>query len=344
MPSTNYSIPLNGTRVSIGPFPFTVRAITLENRCDAGNLFAIDDSGQQYTATPLTAETLKAGDSIRFTCYIDSPQSSGALQIVVSDEEPQSPISTAQLSTLQPASADVTVQGWIDLSSQGTFTFASWDATVATGVVNTPQDLTGSLNPGMRVKMTQSGATIFGIITAINAVTMTIFFGTDYALQNVAITLPAYSTSKAPFGFPTNPQKWQVRFVDSTTRSQAAPVQSTWYNVGGISLTVPIGAWRLSWQAAIDVAEANAAVNDLIAGLGTVAGAAPDPELMVNSFESAGAEIIAPAYRDKNILLAVKTTYFLNLMTPQNFGGGGSIAVQGGTRSTTVLCAECGYL
>jgi hypothetical protein len=107
--STTYSIRLDGTRQAIGPFPFTVRGITLQNRCVAGNLFAVDDRGSQQEATPLTAVNSKAEDTTYITCYIDSPQTSGSLTIIVSDTEPSTPIETSQLSTLGGQAGSVIV-------------------------------------------------------------------------------------------------------------------------------------------------------------------------------------------------------------------------------------------
>jgi hypothetical protein len=115
--STTYSIRLDGTRQAIGPFPFTVRGITLQNRCVAGNLFAVDDRGSQQEATPLTAVNSKAEDTTYITCFIDSPQTSGSLTVIVSDTEPSTPIETSQLSTLGGEGAGSVIVPTVALAS-----------------------------------------------------------------------------------------------------------------------------------------------------------------------------------------------------------------------------------
>ena len=44
------------------------------------------------------------------------------------------------------------------------------------------------------------------------------------------VTLPNYSITKAPFGFPLSPAKWTVEVTDTSERVQASPTQDTWYN------------------------------------------------------------------------------------------------------------------
>lgn len=110
MASTTYSVPLNGTKVAIGPFPFRVRGLTLGNQCAGGNLFAIDDRGRQYEAPAQTATSWQADDSTYLTCYIDAAQTSGALTVVVSDEPPASPIESAQLQELAGTTASIGFQ------------------------------------------------------------------------------------------------------------------------------------------------------------------------------------------------------------------------------------------
>lgn len=102
---STWTIPITGVKQAIGPFPFTVRKVTIQNRCSAGNVFAIDDKGQTYEATPLTAVESKAADTVYLTVYIDTPQTVGAASIIVSDEEPVLDISTSQLSTQAQASS-----------------------------------------------------------------------------------------------------------------------------------------------------------------------------------------------------------------------------------------------
>ena len=73
------------------------------------------------------------------------------------------------------------------------WTFSSWDSTTKIGVITVPTDATTKYSAGMRVKFTQTtGGTKFGIIHDVTATTLSVFFGTDYTLNNEAITSNDY--------------------------------------------------------------------------------------------------------------------------------------------------------
>lgn len=92
-----------------------------------------------------------------------------------------------------------------------------------------------------------------GIITNVGSWTgtetqITVYHGTDYGLGGTALSSPFYSAAKAPVGFPLDPDKWTVTTTDSLARIQTVPAANTWYNLGGISLAVPIGLWRVRFS------------------------------------------------------------------------------------------------
>jgi hypothetical protein len=62
------------------------------------------------------------------------------------------------------------------------------------------------------------------------------------------ISAVAYSTSSVPYGFVRDEGRWVVETKDVTSESQSSPVSGTWYNIGGLQLSVPIGAWKLSYS------------------------------------------------------------------------------------------------
>ena len=94
--------------------------------------------------------------------------------------------------------------GW--MPAEESWTYSSWDSAVYTGVITVPSGAASKYSVGMRIKISQStGGTKFGIITAVADTALTVFFGTDYTLNNETITSPYYSTQKAPLGFPLNP-------------------------------------------------------------------------------------------------------------------------------------------
>jgi len=109
------------------------------------------------------------------------------------------------------AIADSSIQtGWTP--ARETWTFSSVDN--PTGVITVPSDARTKYSVGMRIKLTNGGNTIYGIITAVAETALTFLHeinpGTNQALHllaNSAITNPYYSTQKVPFGFPLSPNK-----------------------------------------------------------------------------------------------------------------------------------------
>lgn len=147
--------------------------------------------------------------------------------------------------------------GWICATE--TWTFVSVDD--PTGVIKVQADVTTKYSLGMRIKFTNGGNVIYGILTKIGT------FGGDaagytyltflheidptdnlalYLMANSAITLNCYSSEKVPFGFPTQKEKWTILNILNET-SQATPTNGTWYNIGTTKITVPIGNWNVSY-------------------------------------------------------------------------------------------------
>ena len=129
-----------------------------------------------------------------------------------------------------------------------------------TGVYKVNADVTSKYSEGMRIKMTNGGNVIKGIITKMGT------YGGDEAgytyisflheinpstsqalhlMASGAITNPYYSMVKAPQGFPLDPSKWSVSGdVDMATTTIGARAYHT-----AKTISVPIGVWNLSAKA-----------------------------------------------------------------------------------------------
>lgn len=92
-------------------------------------------------------------------------------------------------------------------------------------------------------------STEYAIVTKVTASTITVFTGTDYNIPNMTLSTPYYSTQKVPFGFPAEKAKWRVRSLHRTTDSTTSNSSYGAYVSGGWALLVPVGAWRIGWQA-----------------------------------------------------------------------------------------------
>jgi len=174
------------------------------------------------------------------------------------------------------AIADSIIQtGWTP--ARETWEYSSTDD--PTGVITVPSDVRNKYSPGMRIKFTNGGNVIYGIITDVSESegTTTIKFLHEinpadsealYLMADSAITNPYYSTQKAPQGFPLDPSKWSVQNTYSTEEQETSPAQSTYYTVGSMSLEVPIGVWKLSAKAVTSAVRTDKTVA-LIMGLST---------------------------------------------------------------------------
>jgi hypothetical protein len=209
-------------------------------------------------------------------------------------------------------------------------------------------DLTGAMSVGMKVKFTQNSATVYGIITAISFstnTTMTLYCGTDYDVLDTGtypISAFNYSPHKAPFGFPLNPTKWTQQIEAIADSEQASPAAGTVYNTGGYSLSVPIGAWKLSLKCSL-FAQSGAASNGyVLTGLSTANNSFSDADFQLARYSGAANEYrVSPVYVEKFLVLAAKTTYYHNVSTPS--AGLSAIGFRA-DMAKTIIQAVCAFL
>ena len=232
------------------------------------------------------------------------------------------------------------LDGWT--SSGETWSYASADAPTFTFTI--PGDQTGKYSAGMRIKLTQTTAKYF-IITAVAYgapnTTVTVYGGTDYTLTDDSITNPYYSAQKAPHGFPVDPTKWSVVLSDTGDREQSSPSAGVWYNLGSLSLSVPIGVWNVETKVVIRAELASAGAIAVNTTLSTANNSESDTDFTTyNYYNSITVNTSFVSVR-KVLTLASKTVYYLNARTPS-----GSITLIrfNGTSAATVIRAVCAYL
>ena len=203
--------------------------------------------------------------------------------------------------------------GWIPANE--TWMYASADDPTYTFTISA-FDATAKYSVGMKVKLTQStGGTKFAIITKVvfddPGSTITCYFGTDYNLENEAVTAPYYSMLKAPFGFPLDPTKWTQILSDTTQRSQASAVANTWYNLGSLSISIPIGVWEVSYK----VTSQSIQYGSLRTSLSTANNSESDMQFTVRPYIALASGMGTFAYMSKNLALTSKTAYYLIITT-----------------------------
>jgi hypothetical protein len=186
-------------------------------------------------------------------------------------------------------------------------------------------------------------------VTVISGTTITLYGGTDYTLTAAAITNPYFSIMKAPIGFPLDPLKWQLQATDQTERSQASPVQGTWYNLNAAhKLDIPIGAWDLMYWVGASASKAAGTVIGAETTLSTANNSESDADFSDDALITTGSASIALKtgyHRRKNVLLASKTSYYLNVRT--NVASAADIRANqtnNGQTAKLIIRAVCAYL
>jgi hypothetical protein len=248
-----------------------------------------------------------------------------------------------------------TADGWIDANE--TWTYDSVDD--PTGVFTVSADVTDKYSDGMRIKMTNGGNTIYGIITDVSESggTTTIKFlheinPADSEALNLmadsAITSPYYSTQKAPQGFPLDPSKWTVEKKSTNLATETTTLSATFYNVDGTNgqLSVPIGSWDLSWRAHGRIKVNTPSYQHYKATLTSTDGSVSNDNLTA-SFRAAPVAV-ASGYigfsmgANDNVVLTSKTLYYLECARV----GAQSVVSVGfdGTSVPSIIRATCAYL
>jgi len=237
----------------------------------------------------------------------------------------------------------INANGWNPANE--TWAYASADDPTYTFTISA-FDATTKYSVGMKVKLTQStGGTKYAIITKVvfddPGSTITAYFGTDYNLENEAITAPYYSMLKAPFGFPLSPVKWTVEFTDTASRVQATPSSGTWYNIGTSTLSIPIGVWNTSYQVAVEFNDAAADTWSIYATLSTANNTESNVAWTTLALNYATYRLILSLSRAGLITATSKTSYYLNAKT--GYADLDNMYFRGDQSATTIR-AVCAYL
>ena len=206
----------------------------------------------------------------------------------------------------------------------------------------------------MRIKFTNGGNTIYGIITklAYSSPNTTLTFlneinpSTSQALHlmaNSAITANYYSMLKAPFGFPINENKWSIIVSDANDRQKSSLSVNTWYysDLGSINLSVPIGHWRIYYNLYAAPIGSGGDTNQFVA-LSTSTTSVSDNNLISRIGTVGVTDVSTILTREKTITLTSKTIYYLVASTSN--ASTTQLRLLGSFVSPTIIKAICLYL
>jgi hypothetical protein len=232
--------------------------------------------------------------------------------------------------------------GWIPCESL--WEYASADAPTFTFTVY--GDWTDTIYPGTKLKLTQTTTKYF-IVTASSYsspnTTITVYGGTDYTLTSDPITAEYFSYEKAPVGFPLSPDKWSVIVADTTDRTQASPTSGTWYNLGSLSIAIPLGLWIVSYEVNLRVSRSSAGIVNQFVTLSNANNTELSSTWSGQIYTSSSTDFRGVVTQIPMVLsLAAKATYYLNSKTTTASMTG--INFYGATSRATIIKAVCAYL
>ena len=337
--TTQTTITLNGMGVyTLTSDPITAHIDTVE-AYPKGFPFAVSTETVPGLCPALTGDEtkfLRSDGSWEVPGDVSGPSSSVDGNIAAFDGTDGKKIKDA----LYPVS--MFADGWIPAGE--TWTYASADDPTYTFTIS--GDKTGKYGVGMRIKLTQTSAKYF-IITKVEYsspnTTVTVYGGTDYDLADATISSPYYSREKAPLGFPLDPTKWTVEYIDSVDRTKTSAADTTWYNLNSASLSVPIGVWKLEYYVIARGTVANAQQLGVKSALSTSSSETSDTTLAAMTVTSgADVDVGSNHTRSKTISLASKTTYYL--LTCADIGYGTCTLENSGGNGSTIIRAVCAYL
>ncbi len=206
--------------------------------------------------------------------------------------------------------------GWVQLTSVIPTRQSADDPTFVLNFAGV--DLTSLVSPGMRIKWTQNGTVRYGLVTVValsgSDTRVTLYGGTDYNVDDTAtytISEVFFSHHKAPFGFPLDPNKWTEKY-QAGGRISKTNLNLNWQQLGSAQLSVPIGAWSLSYNFMLQIKDGASSFYNGELSLSTSTSAESDIyNYTVVHLENQGGYTRVPVYREAFKNLTSKTIYYV---------------------------------
>lgn len=124
----------------------------------------------------------------------------------------------------------------------------------------------------------------------------------------------SYSSQGFPFGLPAS-TKWDVFLPFKSQMSQALATTNVWYNAfggGSMQITIPIGAWRVDYNATIYNGY-NAGACDVYSTFSTTNSTETDNQMTVRLATNSTGGAMGLAAKEREYTLSAATKYYLNI-------------------------------
>lgn len=211
-------------------------------------------------------------------------------------------------------------------------------------VVHHEGDFRDSYQEGWKVKLIQGTAKYFWIMKVdyVGGYTLLYLYGgADYDLAGDQITEFYYSPAAAPLGFPLDEAKWSIVTTDDSDEAEPSPAAGIWYNPG-IMLELPIGPWRVYYEAQLKAVCAAAGAVDQFVTLSTTTNSETDKHWTAKIAAEDVKSLAGSVHVENSIVQASKQNYRFLMKT--SCSGLDSINIEGGSVRPTKVIAVCGFL
>lgn len=188
-------------------------------------------------------------------------------------------------------------------------------------------------------------ATEYGIVMANSFstnTTLTVQVPEGYSLPTSGgIGTVSYSTQKTPYGFISDESKWTLTTISRGSNiNNGASTGDTYYNVGSMSLSVPVGVFKLTANINVQATMGAATSHGAAAAIGSSAGNSKDVAQATGAY-SASADVRASCYMNAFVRPTTATSYYINIASVDQ--NATNLYLVGATQDC-ILTAECTYV
>lgn len=134
------------------------------------------------------------------------------------------------------------------------------------------------------------------------------------------VSTVGYSSQRAPYGFPADRNRWIVESLTRVSTTQGAPVSTTWYNIAGTRLFIPIGAWFVNNKGGLYSDRGGAGPLGASISLSTSTTTETNRDFGLSGYQGNDTGFIMPYDISGPLQLASATTYYKISRTTQTSG------------------------
>jgi len=124
------------------------------------------------------------------------------------------------------------------------------------------------------------------------------------------VTSVAYSSQKAPYGFPSQRGKWTVEMINRVLPTGQVATVGVWYNNGSMQLVVPVGEWQLTNNVGVIQVNNTAGAIQLYSTLSTTISSEVDTTTTTYAEANPQTSFQFQSNRTVNTSLLVSTIYY----------------------------------